>query len=525
MKPLIIFCILSIAKTGGSIDTRDSQSNEKQKDFINNGVVNTFAGLPAGTIKTEPKLETLLEISDINRYITLAFLNVSWFENGEEKFREDDHEKSKYGMGRVFDAEGKLVHISDPDDPNDHTACNDTLNDSFGNAISSIKSPWIALIKRGGCDFEKKIWHVYIQRAVGVIIYNNNSGAELNYMKITKKELLEGNITSVFTTLQKGQQLAEIIKAHGNNKEKHIYISIKAGHRFDKKSSLNHRSSVLFVTISFIIVMIISMLWLIVYYYQRFRYLQSKENEQKMDSNKAKEALKKIPTKTIKTLSKEIESDCCAVCIEAYRINDVLRCLPCKHEFHRNCIDPWLLQNYTCPLCKCRVLKQYGFVITSSQESIIQLELDDEDEEESDIGLNQNQRRRYSVSPMPQIVQRSAESQTSGRSSPSPSNNNSHQQIEIILVHKANNECSCTSANDKKAYDEHFSGYATYPVPSRKNGNNKCSCDLENAPQNIHQTLDFPKTKKNSKRPTILAASENDQQHANFENNSNEIKN
>lgn len=36
-----------------------------------------------------------------------------------------------------------------------------------------------------------------------------------------------------------------------------------------------------------------------------------------------------------------------------------------RHDFHRNCIDPWLLQNYTCPLCKCRVLKQYGFVVSS----------------------------------------------------------------------------------------------------------------------------------------------------------------
>lgn len=43
---------------------------------------------------------------------------------------------------------------------------------------------------------------------------------------------------------------------------------------------------------------------LVVYYFQRFRYLQTKENEQKMDSNKAKEALRKIPTRTLKTISK-----------------------------------------------------------------------------------------------------------------------------------------------------------------------------------------------------------------------------
>lgn len=315
MKPFILFCILSIAKTGGSIDTRDSQSDEKQKEFINNGVVNTFAGLPvAGTVKTEPKLETLLEISESNRYITLAFLNVSWFD-GIEKYKEDEHERSKYGMGRVMDVEGRLVYVTDSENDTDHSGCNSSLRDSFGRSLSLYHNmPWIALIKRGGCDFEKKILHVYSYRAVGAIIFNNNSGSELNYMKITNKELLEGNITSVFTPMYKGHQLVEIIKNHGEHNP--VKVSIKQGMKFDKKSSLNHRSSVLFVTISFIIVMVISMLWLIVYYYQRFRYLQTKENEQKMDTNKAKEALRKIPTKTIKTLSKvrkKFSFMCCSV--------------------------------------------------------------------------------------------------------------------------------------------------------------------------------------------------------------------
>lgn len=304
-NPLILLCILSIAKSGGSIDTRDSESSEKQKDFINNGVVNSFAGLPAVTIKNqaEPKLETLLEITDLNRYITLAFLNVTWFDGMEYKSTADETERSKYGMGQVMDVSGQLVHITDADDDMDHSACNKTLRDSFGNSLTKYSQvQWIALIKRGGCDFEKKIQHVYDNHAVGAIIYNNHSGTDLNYMKITKKELLEGNITSVFTHLYRGNLLADTINRYG--KERPVHVSIRQGMKLDKKLSYGHRSSVLFVTISFIIVMVISMLWLIVYYYQRFRYLQTKENEQKMDTNKAKEALKKIPTKTIKTLSK-----------------------------------------------------------------------------------------------------------------------------------------------------------------------------------------------------------------------------
>lgn len=296
---VLLCCILGVARTGGSIDARDPQSGEKQIDFINNGVVNGFVGLPAVTPKIEPKSENLLEISESNRYITLAFINMSWYDGRDVKWKEDLQERSKYGMGRVMDVEGRLIHITDATDEKDHLGCNDTLRDSYGHALNTITGPWIALIKRGGCDFERKIMNVYKEKASGVIIYNNVTGSELNYMKITKKELLEGNITSVFTPMYKGEELARQIDTYEN-----VYVTIKAGTKFDKRNSLNHRSSVLFVTISFIIVMVISMMWLVVYYYQRFRYLQTKENEQKMNTSKAKEALKKIPTKTIKTLSK-----------------------------------------------------------------------------------------------------------------------------------------------------------------------------------------------------------------------------
>ena len=294
MKSLVLLCILGFARTGGSIDTRDSQSGEKQADFINNGVMNAFV----------PAKSEQLEFTDTNRFITLAFINLSWLVEKEMKRMEDLQERSKYGMGRVMDADGRLVHVTDSYNKHDHSGCNESLSDSFGIPLEDIVTPWIALIKRGGCDFEKKIMNVYKRKASGVIIYNNVSGIELNYMKITKKELLEGNITSVFTPMNKGEEMARKVEAYEN-----VYVSIKAGTRLDKRGGMNHRSSVLFVTISFIIVMVISMLWLVVYYYQRFRYLQTKENEQKMDTNKAKEALKKIPTTTIKTLSKVSDFD------------------------------------------------------------------------------------------------------------------------------------------------------------------------------------------------------------------------
>jgi hypothetical protein len=47
------------------------------------------------------------------------------------------------------------------------------------------------------------------------------------------------------------------------------------------------------------------------------------------------------------------EAACCAVCLERYGDSDLIRVLPdCGHLFHRECIDPWLRQRPTCPVCR-----------------------------------------------------------------------------------------------------------------------------------------------------------------------------
>ncbi|KAG0046986.1 E3 ubiquitin-protein ligase rnf13 [Gryganskiella cystojenkinii] len=45
--------------------------------------------------------------------------------------------------------------------------------------------------------------------------------------------------------------------------------------------------------------------------------------------------------------------DTCAVCLEEFASGEEIRTLPCHHEFHCECIDPWLTRkSSTCPLCK-----------------------------------------------------------------------------------------------------------------------------------------------------------------------------
>ncbi|KAG6929236.1 ring finger protein 6 [Chelydra serpentina] len=49
-------------------------------------------------------------------------------------------------------------------------------------------------------------------------------------------------------------------------------------------------------------------------------------------------------------------SKTCSVCINEYVTGNKLRQLPCMHEFHIHCIDRWLSENSTCPICRQPVL-------------------------------------------------------------------------------------------------------------------------------------------------------------------------
>ncbi len=57
----------------------------------------------------------------------------------------------------------------------------------------------------------------------------------------------------------------------------------------------------------------------------------------------------------VKDLGSFGDNNCCSICMEEFKLAEILKMLPCTHVFHRKCINKW--KNNACPLCRKSILK------------------------------------------------------------------------------------------------------------------------------------------------------------------------
>lgn len=55
-------------------------------------------------------------------------------------------------------------------------------------------------------------------------------------------------------------------------------------------------------------------------------------------------------------LNIDSEHQSCIICSEDYIDGEILTELLCKHYFHKNCSDKWLVINKSCPICRAQVV-------------------------------------------------------------------------------------------------------------------------------------------------------------------------
>ncbi len=46
------------------------------------------------------------------------------------------------------------------------------------------------------------------------------------------------------------------------------------------------------------------------------------------------------------------DRDTCSICFDKFIDSDICRELKCKHLYHQKCIDKWLDEHITCPVCR-----------------------------------------------------------------------------------------------------------------------------------------------------------------------------
>lgn len=253
----------------------------------------------------------------------------------------DHHEIGKYGASSPDkNVSGLIVHAYDG-------AGSDYGCEGSHYQDAAQEENWIAFVQRGKCTFVEKISQASKANASAIIIYDK--GEDVVVMSHEGAD----DIVSVIIPRKLGREIARRVDVGDR-----VTASIETGQKYWSPSK--DKTSIIFVSLSFLILMVISLTWLIVYYVQRFRLVQT-PGVLKQRREQARQLVNTLQKKLLKQTDKEVKNEeICPICIENYRADDVLRILPCEHFFHRKCVDPWLCARETCPMCKRDVLKPLG---------------------------------------------------------------------------------------------------------------------------------------------------------------------
>ncbi|KAJ0705104.1 putative transcription factor C2H2 family [Helianthus annuus] len=84
----------------------------------------------------------------------------------------------------------------------------------------------------------------------------------------------------------------------------------------------------------------------------KYKVANSKSGSSLVEQGSSSATPEKVENGGGKTSEDELT---CSVCLEQVNVGELVRSLPCLHQFHASCIDPWLRQQGTCPVCKFRV--------------------------------------------------------------------------------------------------------------------------------------------------------------------------
>ncbi|XP_074476422.1 RING finger protein 148-like [Sebastes fasciatus] len=216
---------------------------------------------------------------------------------------------------------------------------------------NSSTPPWIALVKRGNCTFSEKINAAKRQGAAGVVVYNvDGSGNSTTHMA-------HSDAAGIVAIMIGNAQGTEIVKLVKNGTDVRMIIEVGSPH-----GPWMDTYWLYFLSIAFFIVTAASIAYFVYISANRLYGLSMYRRSERKLKSEAKKAIGRLQVRKLKTGDEETASEnhVCAVCIDSYKAGEVVTVLTCDHIFHKACIEPWLLERRTCPMCKCDILKALG---------------------------------------------------------------------------------------------------------------------------------------------------------------------
>ncbi|KAI8338621.1 hypothetical protein BC941DRAFT_423395 [Chlamydoabsidia padenii] len=210
--------------------------------------------------------------------------------------------------------------------------------------VDSPSDKWIALVERGNCSFIDKVRYMQQSGAIAVVVGDKYYNGWVTMY--APGDTTDVHIPSVFVAQRQYQSLLQQSELFKQPMEV----------RMDQDDILT------WPLLDMLLVVVLSPAVMMLFIYTTWRMRQRQQRKEDLAPT---DFVTKLPLRTFKKDKlKENNDDTyrhveCAICLEDYTDGDVLRVLPCKHDFHSTCVDAWLTGHKKfCPVCKSDVCRK-----------------------------------------------------------------------------------------------------------------------------------------------------------------------